>query len=166
MNLENYIRKEKISLRKLSNLFPLKNVQIHRNTNQIIQMFIIKICKIIQILCADIAETVEALKEIEVQIDKINKITKERDCKFSKMFDIIYNIINLQKLKMKSLGFSKKSESCLEKREDGQILKSIRFRLCVLYHEQLVLVQSFKNFKTPQIRQCCFSTKSQAVIST
>lgn len=84
----------------------------------------------------EIAESEEALNLIEVQIDGINKnkITQERVYEFLKMFDIIYNEFTELEKKEFFLSFVKKIEIYPEKREDGQILKSIQFRFPIHYH--------------------------------
>lgn len=83
----------------------------------------------------EIAESEEALNLIEVQIDGINKnkITQERVYEFLKMFDIIYNEFTELEKKEFFLSFVKKIEIYPEKREDGQILKSIQFRFPIHY---------------------------------
>lgn len=83
----------------------------------------------------EIAESEEALNLIEVQIDGINKnkITQERVYEFLKIFDIIYNEFTELEKKEFFLSFVKKIEIYPEKREDGQILKSIQFRFPIHY---------------------------------
>ena len=83
----------------------------------------------------EIAEADEALKLIEVQIDGINKnkITQERVYEFLEMFDIIYDKFTELEKKEVFLSFIKKIEIYPEKREDGQILKSIQFRFPIHY---------------------------------
>lgn len=83
----------------------------------------------------EIAEADGALKLIEVQIDGINKnkITQERVYEFLEMFDIIYDEFTEVEKKEFFLSFIKKIEIYPEKREDGQILKSIQFRFPIHY---------------------------------
>lgn len=140
MDLEKYTKERDNILAKIKQLGSAKNrlgAQIDRldySDNHYEEKYS-DMQKRLDTLYDEIAEAEEALNVVEVQIDGLNKnkITQEKVYEFLKMFDIIYNEFTEMEKKEFFLSFVKKIEIYPEKREDGQILKSIQFRFPIHY---------------------------------